>query len=137
MCSIRRRPNLDARETPQRALAASVLAIIAALLDGPQATAQAMCQPALTVKGTSFSKPVNLQRIWRAQFDVDASRCTVSTGLFSLEIVRTMENGIDIAFVEPFVWQSGSTEVRVDFWHDETVHAFRVNEIAACPCRSN
>jgi hypothetical protein len=111
--------------------ATAVLASTAPL----ESRAQSMCKPALTLKSTSFSQPVNMVRVWRARFDVDASRCARITGLFSIEVLSTKENGVDEAFVEPFIWRHGVTEVRVDFWHDEAPHDFHIAEIAPCECR--
>ena len=99
-----------------------------------ESQAKSMCKPALTLMSTSFSEPVNLRRVWRARFDVDASRCARTTGLFSIEVLRTMENGVDDAFLESFIWRHGVTEVRIDFWHDEAVHDFHIAEIAPCDC---
>ena len=100
---------------------------------------QRFCKPVLTIGHTSFStpsfsEPVNLQRIWRATIDVDASRCATKTGLFAVEFVRGKENGLDVAFTEPFIWHAGQFGIRVDFWHDETVMEFQVVDVAACPC---
>ena len=114
---------------------AAIAALAAGTHLGPQPlAAQPIYKPALTLQSTSFSEPVNLRRVWRARFDVDASRCARTTGLFVIELLRTMENGVDEAFVEPFIWQHGVTEVRVDFRHDEAVHDFRISEIAPCTC---
>ena len=116
---------------------AAGLAAMLLCLGASQAAGQAVCKPALTLKSTTFSAPVNLHRVWRAQFDVDASTCATTSGLFSIQLVRVKENSMDVAFVEPFRWNKTATEARVDFWHDEAVLDFRVTEVAACPCRNH
>lgn len=132
------------RRTPgsARSLAARPMAVslaIMSLIGGASPTmsqaGQPFCKPALSIGNTSFSEPVNLQRIWRASIVVDASRCATSSGLFAVEFVRGKDPGEDVAFTEPFIWRAGKTELRVDFWHDESVEEFQVIEVAPCPCR--
>lgn len=114
-----------------------ILAASAVLLRASPTVAEQLCKPSFRLNATSFSDAVNLTRIWRARFDVDASRCTRNIGLFAIEFLRAMENGVDEDVVEPFIWRHGVTDVRVNFWHDEAVHDFRVVEISPCECRIN
>ena len=122
--------------------AATLIAIVSTCPGASQAVGQIVqryCKPALTIRDTSystpsFSAPVNLQRIWRATIEVNASHCATKTGLFAVEFIRGKEYGQDVAFTMPFMWRAGQTEIRVDFWNDESVENFHVVDIATCPC---
>ena len=54
-----------------------------------------------------------------------------------IEIVYSMEkeNAVDFEVREEFVWRPGPVEVSREFWADEAVAAYRVGNIAPCPCR--
>ena len=110
-------------------------ATLLVFLQGTQVAAQSVCKPALTVRNVGFSEAVNLRRFWTATVDVDASQCTTVSGLYSLGFVRTAESGLDQEFAQPFFWRPGQTSVRVEFWVDEAVHKYWIDEVAACPCR--
>jgi hypothetical protein len=117
---------------------ASILAAALLLfLPGATVAAQPVCKPALTVKDVNFTETINLKRVWKAVVHVDASRCATVSGLFALGFVRLAENGPDLEFAEPFFWQPGPTRVRVEFWADEAVHKYWIEDVAACPCRAN
>jgi hypothetical protein len=111
------------------------LVTLCALLNAAQATAQPVCRPVLTVKEESFSQTFDLRRIWTASINVDASRCTTSSGLFSIRFIRLAENAPDLTFTEPLEWQLGQKKVVVEFWANEAVHKYWIEEVAACPCR--
>jgi hypothetical protein len=102
-----------------------------------QAVAQQTCRPALAFKEVRFSKmqPPTLERKWTAVLSIDASRCATTSGRFEIVFSRLKENGIEIEFREQFMWRPDSVEVSVDFWADEAVERYWLDNVAACPCR--
>jgi len=102
-----------------------------------QAVAQQTCRPALAFKEVRFSEmqPPTLERKWTAVLSVDASRCATTSGRFEIVFSRLKENGIEIEFQEQFMWRPDSVEVSVDFWADEAVERYWLDNVAACPCR--
>jgi hypothetical protein len=102
-----------------------------------QAVAQQTCRPALAFKEVRFSEmqPPTLERKWTAVLSVDASRCATTSGRFEIVFSRLKENGIEIEFGEQFMWRPDSVEVSVDFWADEAVERYWLDNVAACPCR--
>jgi hypothetical protein len=119
---------------PRRAFAFAIA--LAALLNPQQAVAETTCRPQIAVGNVQFSQVVNLRRYWTASVKVDASDCVVASGFFSLGFLRLSESGADLEFKEPFIWRSEGTTVRVEFWADEAVGRYWVDDVAACPCRS-
>ena len=111
------------------------LVALCALVNAAQVAAEPVCRPTLTVKEESFSETFNLRRVWTASIDVDASRCTTASGLFSMRFIRLAENAPDLAFIEPFTWRLGQKSIAVEFWANEAVHKYWIDEVAACPCR--
>ena len=116
--------------------AAFLLTVLLVFLPGTQAGAQSICKPALTVGNVALSDVVNLKRFWTAVVTVDASKCEIASGLFALGFVR-VGNGLDVEFAEPLVWRPGATKVRVEFWADEAVDKYWIDQVAACACRAN
>jgi len=102
-----------------------------------QAVAQQTCRPALAFKEVRFSEmqPPTLERKWTAVLSVDASRCATTSGRFEIVFSRLKENGIEIEFREQFTWRPDSVEVSVDFWADEAVERYWLDNVATCPCR--
>ena len=80
-------------------------------------------------------QPPTLERKWTAVLSVDASRCATASGRFGIMFSRMKENAPETDFVEQFTWKPGSMEVSVDFWADEAVEGYWLNNVAACPCR--
>ena len=101
------------------------------------AVGQQMCKPALAFKEVRFSrmKPPTLERKWTAVLSVDASRCATNSGRFEIAFSRSKEIGPEIEFREQFVWRPDAVEVSVDFWADEAVEKYWLENVAACPCR--
>src|SRR5258708_21835275 len=95
------------------ALRSILPAVMLACLGAGQTAAQPICKPALTVKQVGFSEMINLRRIWTASIDVDASRCTTTSGLYSIRFIRLSENAPDLPFTEPFIWRQGQKRVAV------------------------
>jgi hypothetical protein len=103
-----------------------------------QAAGQPICRPNLWFEDVRFSQmqPPTLQRTWTAVLSVDASRCATGAGPFEILFFRLKESGPDLAFRQRFMWRLASVEISVDFWADETVELYEVDDVAACPCRS-
>jgi hypothetical protein len=106
--------------------------VSAAQAVGPQA-----CKPVLGFREVRFSpmRPPTMERTWTAVLSVDASRCTTTSGRFGILFTRLKENGMDFDFEERFTWTLPSVEVSVDFWADEAVAGYWLNDVAPCPCR--
>lgn len=70
-------------------------------------------------------------------FTIDASRCATSSGSFSILFTVWNENAPDIEYVETFQWVPNLNVISKEFWADEAVGAYRLNEIAPCTCSSS
>jgi hypothetical protein len=99
------------------------------------ASAEGACRPKIELRDVQFSQVTNLKRYWTAIANVDASKCSVSSGLYAIRFLRWSESGPDIEFTEPFLWQRGETTVRVEFWADEAVGGYRIADVATCACK--
>jgi hypothetical protein len=107
------------------------------LISAAQAVGQEVCRPALAFKEVHFSEmqPPTLQRKWTAVVAVDASRCAANSGgYFEIGFTRLKETGPEIEFREQFKWRSPSVKVDVDFWADEAVGAYWIDNVAGCFC---
>ena len=102
-----------------------------------QAAEQRTCRPGLAFKEVRFSEmqPKTMERKWTAVLSVDASRCATTSGRFGIIFSRQKENGLEIEFQEQFTWKPALVEVSVDFWADEAVERYWLNNVAPCPCR--
>jgi hypothetical protein len=109
------------------------------VIGGGPAIGQQVCRPALAITDVQFSEwrfPA-MERKWTAVVSVDASRCAAnSAGHFEIGIERHIENGADSEFSEWFAWKSPSVKVGIDFWANEAVGRYWINQIKACPCAS-
>ena len=113
------------------------LVVAAWLTIAPQVLGQQLCKPILALKDVQFSQmqPPTLKRTWTAVVSVDATRCAVSsTGDFEIVLTRLKEGAPDIEFRERFKWLSPSVKVAVDFWADEAVERYWVDNITPCAC---
>jgi putative MATE family efflux protein len=114
----------------------ALLAGSIALVSGTPAVAQPTCRPALAFKQVAFSAMTpTLERKWTAVLSVDASRCATTSGRFEIAFTRLKEYGIELDFREQFMWRPASVEVSVDFWADEAVGGYWLDNVAPCPCR--
>jgi hypothetical protein len=107
-------------------------------VSGTQAFAQTSCRPTLALNDVQFSemRPPTLKRRWTAVVSVDASHCaTNSSGSFDLVFKRMKEIGLDLEFRERFAWRPPSVEVGVDFWADEAVERYWIDNVTPCSCR--
>lgn len=108
-----------------------------ALASVAQAADQAVCRPKLTVTGIQFSEmiPPTLERKWTATVTVDASRCKANaSGYFDLGITRRKEMGYELDFRERFIWLAPSVKIGVDFWADEAVERYWIENVTPCQC---
>ena len=113
------------------------LAGVIGLISMTQAVGQPACRPALAFKEVQFSEmqPPTLERKWTAVVSVDASRCAAnSAGQFEIVFSRLKEIGPEIEFREQFTWRPPSVKVGVDFWADEAVERYWIDNITPCPC---
>jgi hypothetical protein len=102
-----------------------------------QAAAQAVCRPKLTITDVQFSDmiPPTLERKWTATVMVDASRCAANaSGYFDLGISRLKEAGPEIDFRNRFIWLAPSVKIGVDFWADEAVERYWIDNTTPCIC---
>ena len=115
-----------------------LLAGIIGLVGVTQAVSQQVCRPAVAVTEVKFSKwkLPSMERRWTAVVSVDASRCAVNSGgYFEIGFSRLKENGMELEFREQFIWLPPSVKVGVDFWADEAVERYWVDNITPCTCR--
>lgn len=114
-----------------------------ALLTGLMAFASAahavqpVCKPKLTVQDVQFSKwkLPSMEREWTAMVSVDASRCAANaSGHFDIGFLRAKEYSLDLEFRERFVWMAPQVKVGVDFWHDEAVEKYWIDNVTPCAC---
>lgn len=114
-----------------------LLASSLGLVSVTQAVAQQTCRPALAFQEVRFSamKPPTLERKWTAVLSVDASKCATTAGYFEIIFSRLKESGYETEFREQFEWLPPSVTVSVDFWADEAVEGYWLDNVAACPCR--
>ena len=96
---------------------------------------QEICKPTLSSKTSGHSEVVNRERRWTGVFAVAASRCATTAGSFDVEFVRLKEVGPDLSFKERFTWTPDQVEVILDLTWDEWVNAYRISDVAPCPCR--
>jgi hypothetical protein len=112
-------------------------ASVACLMNLTQVLGQQGCKPHLVFNEVHFSEmqPPTLKRTWTAVVSVDATRCAANaTGHFEIVFLRLKEIGPDIEFREQFRWLPPSVKVVVDFWADEAVERYWIDNVSACSC---
>jgi hypothetical protein len=114
----------------------TLLAGALALTSAAQAVSQPACKPVLAFREVQFSQwqPPKMERKWTARLSVDASSCATTSGRFGILFSRQKENGPEVDFEERFTWKPAAVEVSVDFWADEAVEGYWLNNVAPCPC---
>jgi hypothetical protein len=120
----------------QACLCCLVTGIVAAM-GAAESVGQPVCRPSLALKEAHLSEmqPPTLERKWTAVVSVDASRCAAhSAGYFEIVFRRLKEIGPEIEFREQFVWVSPTVKVGVDFWADEAVERYWIENITPCEC---
>ena len=120
-----------------RSRTAAALVGIIGLINATQADGQQTCRPKLSLQNVQFSdmQPPTMERKWTAVVSVDASRCANdSAGHFEIVFVRLKGIGLDIEFRERFAWTPPTVTVAVDFWADEAVGRYWIDNITPCRC---
>jgi hypothetical protein len=119
-----------------RALVAAVAALPLALMDATPNWAQPVCRPTIAFTEAHYApmKLPKLERTWTVAFTVDASRCTTKSGSFSILFTVWKENAPDTEYIETFQWVPDLNVISKEFWADEAVGAYTVNDIAPCTC---
>ena len=120
-----------------RACTFGLLAGLAATTSVTQALGQQACKPTLAFGEVQFSdmQPPTLERKWTAIVSVDAASCAASsTGYFDIVFTRLKEGAPEIEFRERFKWVPISVRVAVDFWADEAVERYWIDNVTSCPC---
>ena len=120
-----------------RARMIGLLACGIALAGTAHGAGQPVCRPALAVSEVKFSAMLapTMERKWTAVVSADASQCATAAGTFEIGFSRLKENGPEVDFRESFTWHAPSVKVSVDFWADEAVESYWLNNVAPCPCR--
>jgi hypothetical protein len=135
--AARTRLLLEGRQQMYRSCLSGFLAGIIGLMSVTQAVGQQVCSPTLAFKEVQFSdmQPPTLERRWTAVVSVDASRCVAnSRGFFEIVFTRLKEIGPEIEFRERFIWLPPAVKVGVDFWADEAVERYWIDNITPCRC---
>ena len=101
--------------------------------------ARSVCKPTIAFTEAHYAplKLPKLERTWTVAFTVEASGCATSSGSFSILFTVWKENAPDAEYVETFQWIADLNVISKEFWADEAVGAYRVNDIAACPCANS
>jgi hypothetical protein len=96
-----------------------------------------VCRPKFIVTDVQFSGmiPPTFERKWTATVILDASRCASNAaGHFDLRISRLKETGYELDFRVPFIWRGPSVKIGVDFWADEAVERYWIDNVTPCEC---
>jgi hypothetical protein len=115
----------------------ALLAGTVALIGATHALGTPACLPALSLKDVQFSEmlPPTFERKWTAIVSVDASGCAAnSAGHFELVFSRSKEGAPELEFREQFIWLPPSVNVGVDFWADEAVEHYWIDNVTPCAC---
>ena len=100
------------------------------------AAGEPQCTPVLAFKNATLSEVRNHERVWIGTLSVDVSKCTAgATGRFDLAVVRMIEHGPEMEFIESFDWKSGEIVVSIKFHETEAPLSYRIAEVATCACR--
>jgi hypothetical protein len=105
-------------------------------MSATQSWSQASCRPTLAFTEAHYApmKLPKVERTWTVAFTVDASRCATDTGNFSILFTVWKENAPDTEYVETFKWIPDLNVISKEFWADEAVGAYKVKDVAPCPC---
>ncbi|HXE87685.1 MAG TPA: hypothetical protein VN524_12930 [Hyphomicrobiaceae bacterium] len=121
------------------ALIPALTAVPLILMSATQGWSQPICRPTLAFTEAHYAptKLPKLERKWTVAFTVDASPCATSSGSFSILFTVWNENAPDIEYVETLQWVPNLNVISKEFWADEAVGAYRLNDIAPCTCSSS
>jgi hypothetical protein len=120
-----------------RSLISSIVASTLGLATVAPVASHPSCRPKLTVTDVQFSEmiPPTFERKWTATVMVDASRCAPNaSGYFDLGISRLKETGYELVFREQFIWLAPSVKIGMDFWADEAVKQYWIENVTPCKC---
>lgn len=120
-----------------RLYTAICLAGLLGLASLTQALGEPVCRPKLDLQNAHLSKmqPTTLQRKWTAVVLVDASACAANaSGSFDLGFRRLQEIGPDAVFRDRQTWHAPSVNVKLDFWANEAVARYWIENVSACEC---
>ena len=113
----------------------SILLAGSLIFAGPaHAGMEPTCKPSLVVQKVALSEVERMHRTWTAHILVDAARCAIASGPFSVAFIRLKENAPDLQFTQPFTWAPGAVEVSTEVAGDEAVLRYFIS-VAECPCR--
>jgi hypothetical protein len=106
------------------------------LMGAAESWSQPICRPTLAFTEAHYApmKLPKLERTWTVAFAVDASPCAAQSGTFSILFTVWKENAPDTEYIETFQWVPDLNVISKEFWIDEAVGAFKVNDITACSC---
>ena len=109
------------------------------LMSATHTWSQVICRPTLAFTEAHYApmKLPKLERTWTIAFTVDASRCATDTGSFSILFTVWKENAPDTEYVETFTWAPDLNVISKEFWADEVVGAYKVNDITPCTCSNS
>jgi hypothetical protein len=118
------------------ALIPALTAVPLILMSATQGWSQPICRPTLAFTEPHYApmQLPKLERTWTIAFTVDASRCAMDSGNFSILFTVWKENAPDTEYVETFQWAPDLNVISKKFWADEAVGAYRVSEIQPCTC---
>jgi hypothetical protein len=105
-------------------------------MGGTHTLGQTACKPIIAFTEPQYTpmKLPKLERTWTVAFTADASRCASSSGSFSIRFTVWKENAPDTEYVEAFQWVSDLNVISKEFWADDAVGAYKVTDVAPCPC---
>ena len=114
----------------------ALTAVSLILMGATESWSQQICRPTLAFTEAHYEpiKLPRLERTWTVAFTVDASRCATNSGTFSILFTVWKENAPDTDYVENFKWIPDLNVISKEFWADEAVGAYKVKDIAPCPC---
>jgi hypothetical protein len=127
----------SAEDKPMRvAFIPALTAVSLILMGATESWSQPICRPTLAFTEAHYEpiKLPRLERTWTVAFTVDASRCATDSGSFSILFTVWKENAPDTDYVENFKWIPDLNVISKEFWADEAVGAYKVKDIAPCPC---
>lgn len=115
----------------------ALLACAMSLMSVTQALGQPTCSPTLAIAEVHYSamQLPRTERTWTATVTADPSGCLTPSGQFDIVFSIERESGPDIQVRQAFAWRAGSVRITREFWLDEAVAAYRVENVAPCPCR--
>src|SRR4051812_3251855 len=88
------------RATLSKLVASIPLAILGILAGSANSHCGVACKPIIAVKAVHVSNVQEMQRVWSAVLEVNASHCATSAGFFEIDFIREKENAPEMQFTE-------------------------------------